>query len=106
MAKKLRKATSKRPPKTSPYVVRIGTRNELGPPKTYLTESAARTAIIKEFESWRPWCTRHNAQGLVAIDQTVAQLSNTTFHHQPARVECCFDELYGMWVVAEFWTTR
>lgn len=106
MAKKLTRKAVPKAKQVHPYHVRFGGRDRLGPERTFPNEADARNAIIKEFNSWRPWCVRYNTAGTSALDKAIKDLSNTMFHHDPARLECCFDEHTDTWLVAEFWTTR
>lgn len=93
-------------PVAHPYLVCFGGRNQFGPEHSFPTEALARNAIIGELNSWKPWCERYNNAGIKAIDEAIKELGSTTFHLNPARIECCFDEYSGMWLVCQFWTTR
>lgn len=105
--KRLKKASKAKPKKTGyDYQVRFGTRNELGAPRGFDNESNARNAIIAELKAWLPFCERYNSAGKTDIDEAVKGVGMISFHHEPDRIECIFDEHTGMHLVAEFWTTR
>lgn len=101
--KKQKKVTT---PPVHPYKVRFGTRNELGIERQFATEAAARTAIINEFNSWKPWCERYARDGIETIKDACDRVGSTMFHRDHARIECIFDAHSGMHVCAEYWTTR
>jgi hypothetical protein len=103
---KIKKAKKVTTPPTHDYKVRFGTRNQLGPEHQFATEPAARQGIINEFNSWKPWCLRYNNAGVDAIKAACDLVGSVTFHRDPSRLECIFDEHTGMHVCAEFWTTR
>lgn len=98
-----RKVTAKKPPKIHPYKVRFGTRNEFGPTRTFPSNTAARNAVVEELNDLKPWLLRHNSKGLEAVEAALNATSGMMFRQTPSRIECCFDEHYGMWLVAEYW---
>lgn len=102
----LKKQAKPRKVLVHPYRVRFGTRNQLGPERQFATETAARTAIITELNSFRGWCERHNHEGLDALDEAKNKVGSITFNSRPNRLECVFDELYGLHIVAEYWSSR
>jgi hypothetical protein len=101
---RLKKApkVAKTPP-SLPIKIRVGTRNELGPERQFATEVAAKEAIIKEFNEWKPWCQRYHNAGVDAIRASCAEASDLVFHREPSRIECVFDPYSGMHVAVEFW---
>lgn len=104
MAKRLKKqARPVAQAKPKGFVIRMGTRNEFGPVRSYTSSSNAKRAVVDELRSFIPWCQRHNSAGIEEISTTISTLDSAIFTTEHQRVECCFDERYQMWFVAEFW---
>lgn len=102
---KLKKAKRPKPIVARPYHIRFGTPNELGPERTFQTHNMAVKAMADGFREWLPWCERHNQAGTKEIKSTIDSLGEITFHRTPERVLCTFDELYGLTLAAEYWST-
>lgn len=102
--KKQKKVTAQ--PPVHPYKVRIGTRNAFAAEHQFATEAATKEFIMKMFHDWDDWCRRYNNDGLEAIKAAATEASIITFHREPSRIECVFDEHTGMHMCAEYWTTR
>jgi hypothetical protein len=103
VARALRKQA--KPPKIAapkPIRVQIGTPNQFGDEQQFRTEAEAKRTMIDSIAQWKPWCHRHNVSGLNAIDDTIAALSEATFHATPTVISCCFDDHTGLTWAARF----
>lgn len=104
MAKPLKKPVKKVAKKVDhPIWLRFGSGDEFGEPRGYPTEPKAKQAIQKEVDDLVIWCRRHNTGGLKALADFGTAADQIVFHRDRQRLECLFDEHYGMRLVVEYW---
>ena len=88
---------------SSPYCVQWGTPNVMTDTHRYSTIGNAKKAIFKEIAALVAWCERHNTEGLPELERLRGEIDMATFVSERRRVECLFDETYGMRWAVEWW---
>lgn len=100
---KVKAVSTKAPKGLHDYKVQFGTRRDRSDVRTYPTAPKAKQAIVKELESWKPWCERFNKAGLLTIGEALENTDALIFHRAIGRFECCLDEHTQMFLVVDYW---
>jgi len=102
---KLVKAVSPtKAPKPKVYSLTVGTPNAQGETRNFVTIASVLHAADDFFDSWKPWCERHNKPGIITLETAKGELGFYTGDTgKPFTVNCLLDEHTNTRLRAVIW---
>lgn len=86
------------------YMLSTGTVRQQTAPVGFDSEQKAKTAAVNFFAGWRAWAQRHNAVGVLAVEEAISEVSLMPVLVREHRVVWrCIDDYTEMTLCVHLW---